>query len=63
MVVPASCTTVQCIIPQVEGLEAAGFAVRALYIPSDDRSSWDALVSKLVALLRQELKADDVAGT
>jgi len=48
--------TGQAILPQVPGLLSAGFDVRSLYIPPDDRSGWADLQSNVIQLLAAALQ-------
>eukprot|EP00884_Botryococcus_braunii_P010502 jgi/Botrbrau1/19453/Bobra.0338s0073.1 len=43
---------------QISGLLAAGFDVRALYIPPDDRSGWESLTAQTIHLLLPLLEAE-----
>lgn len=48
--------TGQAILPQVPALSAAGYDVRTLYLPPEDRSGWEQLQSRVLYLLRAELE-------
>lgn len=55
--VPGMDCTGQGIRRQLPGLYAAGYNVRCVFIPSDDRSSWQQLVQKILPLMEQEVES------
>lgn len=56
--VPGMDCTGQGIRRQLPGLVAAGYDVRCVFIPSDDRSSWSQLVQKILPLMEKEVEFD-----
>ncbi|KAF8058058.1 acyltransferase-like protein [Scenedesmus sp. PABB004] len=48
---PGTDGTGQAITPQLPGLLTAGYDVRTLYIPSDDRSGWEQLQAQVLYLI------------
>lgn len=52
---PGTDGTGQSLLPQLPGLLDLGYDVRSLYIPPDDRSSWDQLLVNTLTLVQQEL--------
>ncbi|CAI5459634.1 unnamed protein product [Closterium sp. Yama58-4] len=54
--------TGQCLQPQVRSLTRAGFDIRALYIPTTDRSTWRQLVRRVTPLIQQAANEEDANG-
>jgi len=54
--VPGMDCTGQGIRTHLPGLSASGYDVRCVCIPTDDRSSWQQLVQKLLPLVQAEVK-------
>jgi len=57
--VPGMDCTGQGINRQLMSLNAAGYDVRCVFIPSDDRSTWLQLVQKIIPLMEKEVQSFD----
>jgi hypothetical protein len=61
--VPGMDCTGQGIASQLPTLAAAGYDVRCVYIPSDDRSTWQELVQMVCYLLQKEVEEEEGTET